>query len=99
MHRRVWLAVAMLAAGASLLVAASFASASSGRSHAFKKGGTWKYGATGASVQVDQQLAYVTTAWWLEYATAAKLYNYPDKAGPAGTKLIPCLLYTSDAAD
>src|SRR5678815_5908197 len=76
MHRRVWLAVAMLAAGASLLVAASFASASSGSSHAFKKGGTWKYGATGASVQVDQQLAYVTTAWWLEYATAAKLYNY-----------------------
>jgi peptide/nickel transport system substrate-binding protein len=89
MHRRVWLAVAMLAAGASLLVAASFASASSGSSHAFKKGGTWRYGATGASVQVDQQLAYVTTAWWLEYATAAKLYNYPDKAGPSGTKLNP----------
>jgi ABC-type transport system substrate-binding protein len=89
MHRRVWLAVAMLAAGASLLVAASFASASSGSSHAFKKGGTWRYGVTGASVQVDQQLAYVTTAWWLEYATAAKLYNYPDKAGPSGTKLIP----------
>src|SRR5215217_8161215 len=89
MHRRVWLAVAMLAAGASLLVAASFASASAGNSHAFKKGGTWKYGVTGASVQVDQQLAYVTTAWWLEYATAAKLYNYPDKAGPSGTKLIP----------
>jgi len=89
MHRRVWLAVAMLAAGASLLVAASFASASSGSTHAFKKGGTWRYGVTGASVQVDQQLAYVTTAWWLEYATAAKLYNYPDKAGPSGTKLIP----------
>ena len=89
MHRRVWLAVAMLAAGASLLVAASFASASSGSTHAFKKGGTWRYGATGASVQVDQQLAYVTTAWWLEYATAAKLYNYPDKAGPSGTKLNP----------
>jgi peptide/nickel transport system substrate-binding protein len=89
MHRRVWLAVAMLAAGASLLVAASFASASAGSSHAFKKGGIWKYGVTGASVQVDQQLAYVTTAWWLEYATAAKLYNYPDRNGPAGAKLVP----------
>ena len=89
MHRRVWLAVAMLVAGASLLVAASFASASGGSSHAFKKGGIWRYGVTGASVQVDQQLAYVTTAWWIEYATAAKLYNYPDKQGPAGSKLVP----------
>ena len=43
----------------------------------------------GASTQVDPQLAYVTTAWSLEYATAAKLYNYPDKKGPAGSKLIP----------
>ena len=89
MHRRLWLAVMMLVAGASLLVAASFASASAGSSHAFKKGGIWRYGVTGASTQVDPQLAYVTTAWWLEYATAAKLYNYPDKQGPAGSKLVP----------
>ena len=89
MHRRLWLAVTMLVAGASLLVAASFASASQGSTHAFKKGGIWRYGTTGASVQVDPQLAYVTTAWWIEYATAAKLYNYPDKQGPAGSKLVP----------
>jgi ABC-type oligopeptide transport system substrate-binding subunit len=89
MHRRLWLAVMMLVAGASLLVAASFASASAGSAHAFKKGGIWRYGTTGASVQVDPQLAYVTTAWWMEYATAAKLYNYPDKQGPAGSKLVP----------
>jgi len=88
MHRRLWLSVAMLATGASLLVAASFASAGTTQG-ALKKGGIWKVGTTGASVQVDPQLAYITTAWWLEYATAAKLYNYPDKAGPAGTKLIP----------
>ena len=89
MNRRVWLAVTMLVAGASLLVAASFASASAGNSHALKKGGVWRYGITGASTAVDPQVAYVTTAWWLEYATAAKLYNYPDKKGPAGSKLIP----------
>ena len=88
MHRRLWLSVAMLATGASLLVAASFASAA-GTQGALKKGGILKFGTTGASVQVDPQLAYITTAWWLEYATAAKLYNYPDKAGPAGTKLVP----------
>jgi ABC-type oligopeptide transport system substrate-binding subunit len=89
MHRRQWLAVTMLVAGASLLIAASFASAGTSSSHALKKGGIWRYGNVGASVQVDQQLAYVTTAWSLEYATAAKLYNYPDKKGPAGSKLIP----------
>jgi peptide/nickel transport system substrate-binding protein len=88
MHRRLWLSVAMLVAGASLLVAASFASAGNNAT-ALKKGGIWKTGLTGASVQVDPQLAYITTAWWLEYATAAKLYNYPDRKGPAGSKLVP----------
>jgi peptide/nickel transport system substrate-binding protein len=88
MHRRLWLSVAMLVTGASLLVASSFASAA-GTSGALKKGGIWKIGTTGASTQIDPQIAYVTTAWWLEYATAAKLYNYPDKSGPAGSKLVP----------
>jgi peptide/nickel transport system substrate-binding protein len=88
MHRRLWLSVAMLAAGASLLVAASLASAA-GNAPALKKGGVYRIGTTGASTQIDPQLAYVTTAWSLEYATAAKLYNYPDKAGNPGTKLIP----------
>src|SRR5262249_37830953 len=88
MHRRLWLSVTMLVAGASLLVAASLASAA-GNAQALKKGGIWRYGTTGASIQVDPQVAYVTTAWWLEYATAAKLYNYPDRQGPAGAKLVP----------
>jgi ABC-type oligopeptide transport system substrate-binding subunit len=88
MHRRLWLSGAMLVMGASLLVVAGLASAASNGS-ALKKGGIWRVGTTGASVQVDPQLAYITTAWWLEYATAAKLYNYPDKAGPAGGKLVP----------
>jgi peptide/nickel transport system substrate-binding protein len=88
MRRRLWLSVAMLVTGASLLVASSFASAA-GNGSALKKGGIWRAGTTGASVQVDPQLAYITTAWWLEYATAAKLYNYPDKSGPAGSKLVP----------
>jgi peptide/nickel transport system substrate-binding protein len=87
MHRRIWLSVAMLATGASLLFAASLASA--GNTAQLKKGGIFKVGTTGASVQIDPQLAYITTAWWLEYATAAKLYNYPDKKGVAGTRLLP----------
>ena len=90
MRRRLWLSLTMLVVGTSLLVAASLASASAGSSaSAVKKGGIWRAGTTGASVQIDPQLAYVTTAWWIEYATAAKLYNYPDRAGPAGSKLVP----------
>ena len=53
------------------------------------RAGSSSSGRPGASVQIDPQLAYITTAWWLEYATAAKLYNYPDKRGPAGSVLRP----------
>jgi ABC-type transport system substrate-binding protein len=82
--RRFWLSLAMLLVGAALMVAAQFASAAPPR-----QGGIFVVGTTGASVQVDPQLAFITTAWWLEYATAAKLYNYPDKRGPAGSFLQP----------
>ena len=54
-----------------------------------KQGGIFRVGTTGASVQIDPQLSYVTTGWWLEYATAAKLYNYPDRPGQAGGLLRP----------
>src|SRR5262245_49547653 len=74
----------MLATGVALMAAAQLAAAASE-----KQGGIFRVGTTGASVQVDPQLAYITTAWWLEYATAAKLFNYPDKKGPAGTILKP----------
>ena len=84
MPRRPWLAAAMLATGAFLVVSAQLAGAASDR-----RGGVFRVGTTGASVQVDPQLAYITTAWWLEYATAAKLYNYPDRKGPPGTILQP----------
>ena len=83
MPRRQWLAAAMLATGSFLLITAQFAGASR------QKGGILRVGTTGASVQVDPQLAYISTAWWLEYATAAKLLNYPDKKGRAGQLLRP----------
>jgi ABC-type oligopeptide transport system substrate-binding subunit len=79
MPRRPWLAAAMLATGAVLVVSAQLAGAASER-----RGGIFKVGTTGASVQIDPQLSYITTGWWLEYATAAKLYNYTPKG-----KLVP----------
>jgi ABC-type transport system substrate-binding protein len=81
---RLWLSLAMLTVGGALMVAAQLAGATPER-----KGRIFKVGTTGASVQVDPQLAYTTTTWWLEYATAGKLYNYPDKRGPAGSILVP----------
>jgi ABC-type transport system substrate-binding protein len=88
MNRRLWLSVAMLAAGAGLLVAASLASAA-GKAPTLKNGGTWKYALAGSGETMDPQVTYLTTTWWLEYATAAKLFNYPDKTGAAGSKLVP----------
>ena len=37
----------------------------------------------------DPALAYYTASWQLEYATCAKLLNYPDRAAPAGSQLVP----------
>ena len=37
----------------------------------------------------DPALAYLPASWQLEYATCAKLLNYPDRSAPAGTQLIP----------
>src|SRR5215207_6081792 len=78
------LGATMLSLGVSFLAVASFATGAQDRN-----GGIFEVGMAGPSVAVDPQIAYVTTAWWLEYATAAKLYNYPDKAGRAGSELRP----------
>jgi ABC-type oligopeptide transport system substrate-binding subunit len=76
---RLWLSTAMLACGVGLMAAAQLAGAAPER-----RGGVFKFGTTGASVQIDPQLSYITTGWWLEYATAAKLYNYRP-----GGRLVP----------
>jgi peptide/nickel transport system substrate-binding protein len=38
---------------------------------------------------LDPSLAYGTISWQIEYATALKLYNYPDKPAPAGSRIQP----------
>ena len=49
----------------------------------------FRIGTTGASWQDDPALAYLTTSWQLEYATCAKLINYPDAQAPEGSRLRP----------
>ena len=95
MKRNFWLSVAMLAIGASLLVAAGLASpASSGNAKAgaatAKKGGTLRLSKSTDIDYVDPALAYFTDSFGeLEYATGAKLFNYPDKTGGAGIQVVP----------
>jgi ABC-type transport system substrate-binding protein len=79
MPRRLWLWAGLLAAGAVLLATARFAGA------APRSGGIFRVGMVGASVQIDPQISYISTGWWMEYATAAKLYNWSDR----GSKLVP----------
>jgi YVTN family beta-propeller protein len=38
---------------------------------------------------MDPAFAYITYSMQLLYATCAKLFNYPDKAGPAGSRVVP----------
>jgi ABC-type oligopeptide transport system substrate-binding subunit len=85
MPRRLWVALGALALGSGLLATAQLAGAAQGS----RQGGIFRVGVAAASVQIDPQLAYVTTAWWLEYATAAKLFNYPERPGAAGNRLVP----------
>src|SRR5205823_7519158 len=37
----------------------------------------------------DPSLAYGAISWQIEYSTALKLINYPDKPAPAGSRLQP----------
>jgi ABC-type oligopeptide transport system substrate-binding subunit len=81
----------MLSTGVALLVSAGCggSSSTSEKSGQFKKGGTLRVGDTTDIDAIDPQIAYGTISWWLEYATAAKLYNYPDKEAPEGTRIVP----------
>ena len=93
MGRRFWLSLGMLAAGATLLAAAGFASpVGNGPNTSFrakaKRGGTLRLARLADVDFVDPALAYDSPSWVLEFATCAKLFNYPDKAKAAGTRVI-----------
>ena len=84
MKRSLWLSVTAFVLGAGLLVASGLAGASTGQVAA-KKGGTMRMNMSATDVDfTDPSLAYGTISWQIEYATALKLYNYPDKPASAG---------------
>jgi ABC-type oligopeptide transport system substrate-binding subunit len=53
------------------------------------KGGTLRVGSAGDVDSLDPALAYSTGSWMIEWATCAKLFNYPDAAGAAGARVAP----------
>ena len=79
----------MAAVGAALLIAAgvawSAAGATAGAAAEVRKGGTLRLGELATSVRSIRRLAGTDST----LATCAKLFNYPDEAGAAGTRLIP----------
>jgi ABC-type oligopeptide transport system substrate-binding subunit len=88
MQRKLWLSALTAALGALLLVVAAFAGAASGS--AAKKGGTMRLNMSETDVDFsDPSLAYGSISWQIEYATALKLVNYPDKPAPVGSRLRP----------
>jgi ABC-type oligopeptide transport system substrate-binding subunit len=86
MERKLWISVAMAAIGTSLLIAATATAAPS------KGAQPTRAGAGGTLVAeldtdvdyTDPQLSYYVPMWEIEYATACKLFNYPDKEAPEG---------------
>jgi len=59
------------------------------REHASTRGGVARVNIESAFDSTDPALAYYWTSWQIEYATCAKLLNYPDRPAPAGSQLVP----------
>jgi ABC-type oligopeptide transport system substrate-binding subunit len=89
MKRRSLLSITMLLIGASLLIAASFANAASGKADA--KGGTLRIDSQSDFDYVDPALSYFTHVWQVEHVTCEKLLGFQDKEGEAGTRPSPQL--------
>jgi peptide/nickel transport system substrate-binding protein len=91
MPRKLSLSFAMLAFGVGLLVASGAArpSVSVSTGAEARKGGTLRLSRFSDVDYVDPALAYTPWSWAMEYATCAKLFNYPDAPGAAGTRLVP----------
>src|SRR3954454_14966314 len=53
------------------------------------QGGTARYALQSDADFTDPALAYYSVSWNIEYATCAKLLNYPDTEGIAGAELQP----------
>jgi ABC-type transport system substrate-binding protein len=83
----------MLVVGTTLLVAAGVAwsagSSTTNLAAKARKGGTLRLGSETDVDFVDPGLAYATQDLPLQFATCAKLFNYPDARSAAGARVVP----------
>jgi ABC-type oligopeptide transport system substrate-binding subunit len=94
MKKKLWLSIAAAALGAGLIIAASATASSKVAAHPAKAsvaraGGTIVSELTTDIDYTDPQLSYYAPSWELEYATACKLFNYPDAEAPKGGTVVP----------
>jgi ABC-type oligopeptide transport system substrate-binding subunit len=54
-----------------------------------QRGGTLRISSVHDVDSLDPGIAYSPDSWMVEFATCAKLYDYPDKPGAAGAQVIP----------
>src|ERR687887_491039 len=54
-----------------------------------RTGGIAQFSLAADTDYTDPALAYYQVSWQFEYATCAKLLNYPDKPAPEGSQLQP----------
>jgi peptide/nickel transport system substrate-binding protein len=88
MQKKLWFSLAAAAIGTGLLIAATATAAPSKTAKA-GAGGTLVAELTTDVDYTDPQLSYYAPSWELEYATACKLFNYPDKEAPVGSQVQP----------
>jgi ABC-type oligopeptide transport system substrate-binding subunit len=90
MRRTTWWSACALMLGFTLVAVSALVGTASGSRAASAKGGTMRMNMSGTDVDFsDPSLAYGNISWQVEYATALKLYNYPDKPAPEGSKIQP----------
>ncbi|MFL6030620.1 MAG: BTAD domain-containing putative transcriptional regulator, partial [Gaiellaceae bacterium] len=79
----------LIAAGGSIWVTVQQSAPRASAVAAKLSGGSAHFNIASGFDFTDPALAYSGAAWQLEYATCAKLLNYPDRSGPAGSRLVP----------
>jgi ABC-type transport system substrate-binding protein len=89
MRGKFWFSAAMLVIGVGLMVA-SASGAGGAAAGSTAEGGTLRVNLSGTDVDfVDPALGYFLPTWQIEYATCAKLFNYPDAGPPLGWQIRP----------
>jgi peptide/nickel transport system substrate-binding protein len=88
MHKRLALSVAMLAIGAAMLAASSFASSQGPSSSQARKGGILKFSLFAGIENIDPQRSYYVPEWQYNWLVSRPLLNFAHAQGARGYRLL-----------